>query len=249
MSKILQKKQNYSIAKHFFTGATALAVLVGAGMAASPSQASTLAWDDGTTDFFADVNPVDGDKFTLTFSPESLGGVSAVFQASGLFSPPFPVIPPPKFVQLIPPPTATLTYVAGSLSGDLFEYTLDDDLVFQFDADGDGSYVAANDVSVTYGAGSTFLGDFDRNSTTNAIEGVGFVLETELGDAVNIAGASYTPTGIELGFEDIPAGDGGEYSALVSVAPTPEPSSILGLLALGTLGAVIKRQRSNKLQA
>lgn len=236
--------------KGFFLSSTlALGVAAGIGIATAPAQAQMLGaldWSDGTSNFFDDVNPGMGDDFSVTFvSPSFPEDLTTVNGASGLFSPFFG--PFPDTVDLTTTPIGIFDYVSNP-TATTFLYALRNDLVFNFDSDDDG----ATDVSVTYGAGSTFLGDFDSDNGT--ILGVGFEEDSVDGEIVDINGKTFelgadnNITGVELVFNDIPETTvGGGYAAQVSVEmphnDIPEPATILGLLAVGGLGLGLKRKK------
>jgi hypothetical protein len=234
--------KNNQLTKNIVSGAAAIAVLAGVGIAAAPAQSSTLTgeleWDDSTSNFFEDVNPDEDDTFSVTFSPEELGGLASVFIATGEFAPPFPTTPlaPPDFYELIPPPTGTFKFVRSQNSS--FIYKLQNDLVFNFDANQNGVFALTEDVQVTFKAGEQFLGSFDNGS-------VGFE-ELDVDASVIIAGRTPLVLTEELTFGDSVGGTGGEYGAIVETTTTvPEPASILGLLAVGGLGLSLKRKKQS----
>ncbi|WP_414755944.1 PEP-CTERM sorting domain-containing protein [Anabaena sp. CCY 9910] len=223
------------LSKTFACASVTLGVAIGASMTASPAQAGTLGWDDGTSNFFEQVSFSPEDTFSVTFSPTSLGGVAAIFQANGEFAPPFPTIPPnpPVFRSILPPDSAVGNFLYAGTSGAEFIYKLTNDLVFQFDADGDSVFNPLQDVSVKYAKDSEFLGTF-------AGGGVAFELDLEApASVITIQGINYDPSQLQLGFQDLPGGRGGQYSGVAQVS-TPEPGSILGFIALAGLGLVSK---------
>lgn len=232
----------------------AIAALAGVGIAAAPARAGQLGWDNGTTNFFenignfADITDPQNDEFenfSVTFSSD---GIALISNASDEFVPPFADAPPPSPTNTITPVTATFNYVDNSvvqLEGiSEFLYTLDSDLTFNF----------GNGVTVTYGAGSTFQGEFGEDNVGNVVN-ASFEEVIAIGTDVNILGTIYTQedpllrvTGVDLEFADLPGGPGGEYDGLVAVEShgVPEPGTILGLLAVGGLGIAMKRKQQSK---
>lgn len=206
-------------------------------------------FENGTTNFFEDVNPTlvgFTDEFNVTFSPIAAGEQASTFNTSGVFTPPLPDAPPGVILDL-DQVTGTFRQIgyndndsSGDISlGDTFEYQLiNDDLTFDFD---DG-------VTVTYGEDEIFLGTFDFDVSGNPI-GVEFVEENEVNPVVTIVGNPNSPfTGDQvresLIFSDLEAGDFGEYAGEVQVVEVvPEPGTILGLLVIGGLGLGLKRKK------
>ncbi len=244
--------------KFFFSSTLALGVLTGVGIAAAPAQAGTLEWDNGTSSFieqfYTNGTDISGGvflpgEFDVTFSPESLGGQAAVFIASGDFVPPFPAIPPnpPEFFPINGGDGADATFsLVGGDAANTFTYQLVDDLTFDF----------GNDVSVTIAQGTTFLGDFDT-TPGGVIEGLGFEEDVIEGVTVDIDGDIYTINddpdnplnviGEDMVFSQaVGATEGGGYQAEVVVGEAvPEPTTILGLLAVGGLGMAMKRKKQS----
>jgi len=198
---------------------------------AAPAQAGNLGWENGTSNFFSDVNPGAGDTFSVTFSG---AGVAFVTSASGEFVPPFTftdnTIANPPYVTNLTPPVGNFEFVTAfdSNSG---EYKLTNDLAFAF----------SNGATVTWEAGTIFEYLFDE---------IGSV-EFELGDDPDnvplVTGIQpydfVLPTDV-LQFGDSITSAPGVYDASVDVH-VPEPGTILGLLAVGGLGMVsrLKRQK------
>ncbi|VEP12357.1 conserved hypothetical protein [Hyella patelloides LEGE 07179] len=227
----------------------AIAVIAGIGITAAPAQAGSLQWADGASSFFDEVNPVAGDTFSVTFSPDNLTFVGT---ANGEFVPPFPAAPPP-FVQSVDSALGNFEFVSSlPLVDDVvqeFKYELTNDLVFDFN----------NEVVVTYAAGSLFQGEFDVPLGGGPIEGVEFeaielagVTVVTPGQTYNLGEPDFPVTGSAFVFEDIPDGAAG-YSGSVSVTVTeisepppgtlaeiPEPTTILGLFAVCGLGLGLK---------
>jgi hypothetical protein len=216
-----------------------VAVLGIATAIAAPAQALTtgsLGWSNGTSDFFDDVNPGEGDTFSVTFSPDS---ISLVSLANGLFTPPFAPAPVP-YIQILTPAVGNFAYIASGGGGNRFFYQLTSDLVFAFD----------NGATITWGTGTVVAGEFDDE---------GGSVEFELSNPPGEIGENTLPTvtGIQpydfvlptdvLQFGDSSLAGGGVYDAEVDVTRehVPEPGTILGLLAVGGLGLVsrFKKQK------
>ncbi|MDJ0746985.1 MAG: PEP-CTERM sorting domain-containing protein [Xenococcaceae cyanobacterium MO_167.B27] len=264
---MIKNFKNNKLTESILSGGTAIAVIAGIGIIATPARAGQLGWSDGTSDFFDDVNPVAGDIFSVTFSPDSLGGLAAVFSASDEFAPFFDT---PELIALTPPPTGNFEFVTGLDPVDgifqEFQYELTNDLVFNFDTDGNEN-ASGNEVLLTIGAGSTFQGEFNENPPggSNPL-GVEFesleiasVIVTTGDQTFSLGNPNFPVDELTFQFGDIPSQSGGEYNGLVSVTtrdfpqpnpqePTtvPEPASILGLLAVGGLGVAMKRKKQSK---
>jgi hypothetical protein len=220
--------KNNQLTKNIVSGAAAIGVLAGVGIAAAPAQASQLEFDDGTDDFFAEVNPIDDNAFDVVFSPD---GLATSFSATGQFEEFFPVTPA---LYSLTPATGNFTYtgVGDGTIGSPMEYTLDNNLVFAF----------TNGVSLTLEAGSEFAGEFDFDNGTPI--GVGFEIDFDEGSFFTIPGEGIVPTtSFEMTFGDIAESGGGEYGVVASKEVVPEPASILGLLAVGGLGLGLKRKK------
>ena len=265
---MIKNFKNNKLTDGIVSGGTAIAFIAGIGIIATPAKAGQLGWSDGTSDFFDDVNPVAGDTFSVTFSPDSLEGLAAVFSATDEFDPFFDT---PEFVALTPPPTGNFEFVTGLDPVDgifqEFQYELTNDLVFNFDTDGNEN-ASGNEVSLTIGAGSTFEGLFNDvppgGSNSLGVEfetlEIASVIVTIEDQTFSLGNPNFPVDELTFQFGDIPSEGGGEYNGLVSVTtpdfppppppqePTrvPEPVSILGLLAVGGLGIAMKRKKQNK---
>lgn len=241
---MIKNFKNNTLTDSLVSGAAAIALIAGVGIAAAPAQAGTLEWGDGTSDFFSDFVDVDlddlegtlPDDFSVIFSPDSLGGQAAVSIATVEFAPFFDV-PPLELVDLVSPPTGNFEFIEGSVDGLTFEYELQNNVVFEFD----------NGVEVVFGAGEIFLGDLEVEG--DSVVGVEFLEETIASDVTIpgipadelIAGAE------ELTFGSVsPDGGGYQGEVVVSGTTTPEPTTILGLLAVGGLGLGLKRKKQSK---
>jgi len=211
-----------------------VAVLGIASAIAAPAQAivitGTLGWENGTSDFFGDVNPGAGDTFSVTFSPDNIALISA---ATGVFNPEFAPAPPPYMATT----TATGNFIHSAnqtgLAAGEFRYELTNDLAFVFPDAGKG-----DGASVTWATGTTFIGFFD---TSNSVE---FEVEGLLPTIAGIAPPHFVVDDV-LQFGDGVGDADGVYDAEVEVAHVPEPGTILGLLAVGGLGLVsrFKKQK------
>jgi len=205
---------------------SSVAVLGIATAIAAPAQASTLGWSNGTSDFFSQVVPADGDTFQTIFSPDS---ISLVSTATGVFNPEFALAPPP-YIQNLTPAVGNFTYVSGTGgTGGSGQYALSSPLTFAF----------TNGATVTWAPGTLFDYLFDTATS----------VEFEVADSQpspTITGiAEIPPYGViddVIQFGDSSSVDGGVYDAEVDVA-VPEPGTILGLLAVGGLGLVSKLKK------
>lgn len=232
-------------------GVTALSIISFTSITARAADlgTSTLEWDDATTNFNAEMtailqagpNPPNEGMFDVTFSPPELGGVAAVFIATGHFEPFFPNLP--NFFPINGGNGTTGTF--GLVEGGVFnpnppaagidiaaEFELKNDLIFDF----------GNGVIATLPEESQFLGEL-RND--GAVE-----LELELGEweffipAINDTPAK-TVTAQDSVFEfgDLVGEDGGSYNAEGEFNKVPEPATILGLLAFGGLTLSLKHKK------
>ena len=248
---MIKNFKNNTLTDSLVSGAAAIALFAGVGIAATPAQASTLGWSDGTSDFFSDVNPGAGDNFTVTFSPDESEappnnniGAASIDNADGVFAPPFTEAPP-IFLQDLTPATGNFVYVGDGPAAGEFIYELNSPLVFEFL--GVPSETGPGNVVATLDAGTEFVGFFD---TANSVE---FALAPGQGEAITVDGIDFEgETFLDDGFEfedgSLPAG--GEYLAEVEyddgITPVPEPGTILGLLAVGGLGLGLKRKKQSK---
>lgn len=218
---------------------------------ANPAQAiddpSTLEWDNGTDSFIGEVDLSDEDNvFDVLFSP--LDAV-AVFIATGHFEPFFDV---PELVDLVPSGGVLGTFENEFIvdPDDLppgvvaeAEYELLEDLMFTFDTDGSGD-VSDGDVMATLPSGSMFLGE---EILDGAVEFELVVGEWEF----KIPAFGDTPEKTVIAessimeFGQTVASPGGAFLAEGTVIKTPEPGTILGLLAIGGLGLGLKRKKQS----
>ncbi|MDJ0519605.1 MAG: PEP-CTERM sorting domain-containing protein [Trichodesmium sp. MO_231.B1] len=219
-------------------GVAALSAIAATSIATAPAQAvGTLGFSNGASDFFQDVNPGQDDTFTVIFSPDDSKdpfddnlGSTAVSTANGHFSPPFTPAPPLGLVDLVPV-TANFSWVSGTSTnpGDIFTYELVDAITFNFPNE---------DVTVTWEAGTIFEGTFNNNN------GVGFVEVSENNPPTVTGILSTTVISDEISFQDILATGGAEYEVSVATGEKiPEPTAVLGLLAVGGLGLGMKRKK------
>ncbi len=235
-------------------GVAAFGAISFTGIATAPAQAGSLSWTNSTSSFIQDFldesnNGILPTTFDVTFTP---GEISSVFLATGEFVPPFPPGINPGSPQFFDVSSDIVSLNLESGTPDTtFIYELQDDLNFNFDITGNG-FNPTEDVSVTIGAGSTFLGDFDTDNGN--VDGLGFE-EDELSEVVvNIAGVEYTlddplleVTGESFSFDQAVGEEFGQYSGGTTVAgeTVPEPATILGLLTVGGLGLGLKRKKQS----
>lgn len=232
-------------------GVAGFAAISVTGITTAPAQAGSLSWTNSTSSFIENFlddsnNGILPSTFEVTFTP---GEISSVFLATGEFVPPFPSgINPanPQFFD-VSSDTVNLDFVSGTVATN-FLYELDDDLTFNFDITGNG-FNQAEDVSITIGAGATFLGDFDTDNGN--VDGLGFEEDMIEEIVVNIAGDVYTldgdvlrVTGESFTFDQAVGEEFGQYSGgVVVTGTTPEPATILGFLTVGGLSLGLKRKK------
>ena len=239
-----------------FLGSLALGMIAATGIVTAPAKAATilgeLEWDDGTSNFFEDVNPGTGDTFDVFFSPggdpPAVEGLAESFDTTGIFVPPLQFADPgnPQLLTVTPPAEGNFIYStnqSGAGSGS-FVYELVNDLVFVLEDED----APAGAVTVTYGAGERFLGSFD--TVGGQPVGVGFEEIGEIAATVTIPGeGTFTSPNVieELVFTDLEGGNFGSYGAEVQIrsAHVPEPASILGLLAFGGLSLGLKHKKQS----
>ena len=181
-----------------------------------PAQAQTflgsLAFSDGTNDWFSELSPGVGDTFNVEFNPFNLNFITT---ATGVFAP--PLFTPP--VENIRSSTGTFEFV--EFNGSDFIYQLTNNLNFAFN----------NGVTITYLADSSFLGRF---ANPDAVE------FQELSTSISVTGLEENVTIIAdtLLFSDTNAPGGGTYNSQIDVGsvPVPEPSTVIGLGVLTSFG-------------
>lgn len=205
---------------------SSLAVGVAAAIPAAPAQAvmlntGELVFQDGTSNFFEDVNPGAGDTFALTFNPGSLAFVTG---ASGSFSGPFPVTPLAYTIAAAP---ATFSYL-GVNALNTFDYRLTSgNLPFSF----------TNGVNLTVANNSIFRGSFNA-----ATRGVDFAVINSAGSFFSTSDGQFQPDALAFAFGDIPGGTSGSYGVAASV---PEPFTIIGTIIGGTAAFRMRKKLSS----
>ncbi|NES64400.1 MAG: PEP-CTERM sorting domain-containing protein [Okeania sp. SIO2D1] len=203
------------------------AATVFGGSVFAPAQAATvvgsLAFSDGTDDWFSEVDPGAGDTFDIEFNPFDLNFVTT---QNGFFTPPFDGSP----VQGVAASVAEFEYVSSS--GIEFTYALTNDLVFEYD----------NGASVTWGAGTEFMGMF------NGPDSVEFMLAEDQGLLAMVDGIGDTGFKViaeTLQFSDTVALGGGTYNSQVDIGVhIPEPATLFGLGVVAA-GLVTSRRQKN----
>ncbi|NET24911.1 PEP-CTERM sorting domain-containing protein, partial [Okeania sp. SIO1I7] len=224
--------------KNLFKYAFALsaATVFGGAVVASPAKAlptatGSLSFQDGTSDFFFDVNPEMGmgDTFDVTFN---MGSIVFVSTATGDFNPPFEGA---FTTEEVLTSTATFEYVSSNANNTEFVYELTNDLVFDFDnGDNDG-----NESVVTWLAGTQFDGMFNMMGVNgvefNLAAGQPMPVVTGIGEDVSVIANV-------LQFGDTQPTGGGSFLAQVDVTRSvPEPTVLFGL-GVVTAGLVTSRR-------
>jgi hypothetical protein len=195
-----------------------LAIGAATAMSAAPAQAvvlntGELSFSDGTGNFSSQVSPTPGNSFSVNFNPASLAFVT---NATGSFSPFFPVIPNQ---ETIAPSTGTFNFVGVNLPN-TFDYSLAAPLTFAF----------TKGVNLTVGSGSIFRG------LTNNANGTDFSLLTKVGSVFSNAGDIAPINTLDFSFGDTSLSGSGTYriSASSLGAQVPEPFTIIGTIVGGT---------------
>ena len=244
-------------------GVAAFGVLSFTGI--TPAQAAvigSLGFDNGSTSFiqaFDLTAPGTANDFSITFSP---AGITQISESTGVFLPPGP-IPPAAPVQVaVNSPIGNFSLINTFAPIDPavnafseFEFRLDNNIFFDF---GGGE-------TVTYLAGSTFLAEVDvALGNPTLAEGVevealalGAIATTTDGNTYTLTGidcntdSNFTCqiTGEDFGFAQDVGGIASRYLGGVVVSSTrkgvPEPTTILGLLTVGSLGLGLKRKKQS----
>jgi len=191
----------------------------------SSAQAASLGWSNGTSDFyFPESEIVDNHTFSVTFSPDSIGLIGS---ATDEFTNSFTAAPPPYIQNLTTPAVGNFQFV--DRQGSRFFYELTSDLAFSFD----------NGVSVTWPDNTVVVGEYDE---TGSIQ---FQLSNRDNTIPTVNGVPnlgpIAPTDV-LQFGDSNLASDGGYNAQVD--SVPEPTTILGSLAVLGLSARFKRKRT-----
>lgn len=182
---------------------------------------------------FYDLAPND---FNITFSPNALGLVDSDAGGNGNFS----NEPSPSTVLTLETPTPiTLNSSVGLVNSLSFSYVsafVDSNpaSVRVYDGpDGTGNVLASQTLPLTpVGVGDPNGGDYDFGTGPNPVT----VAFPGIARSVQFDATSSNPIGGFVGFDDI------------NTTPIPEPSSILGFLTFGAVGAglMLKRKRGNQ---
>ncbi|MDY7005878.1 MAG: PEP-CTERM sorting domain-containing protein [Cyanobacteriota bacterium] len=206
--------------------ALSAATVFGGAVVASPAQAATfagsLAFSDGADNWFSEVDPGVGDTFDIQFNPLDLNFVTT---ATGPFAPPLFDIPVEDITSSVG------EFEFWTFDGSEFIYKLTNDLEFAFE----------NGVSVTWKAGTKFMGMF------NGPDSVEFMLAEDQGILAMVEGigTEFKVIAETLQFSDTVAPGGGTYNAQIDVAVhVPEPTALFGL-GVVTAGLVTSRRKKN----
>ncbi|MGD1804686.1 PEP-CTERM sorting domain-containing protein [Dapis sp. BLCC M126] len=192
-----------------------------AGTGAANAVVGSLAFSDGTDDWYSEVKPGAGDTFNIEFNPFDLNFVTT---QNGYFTPPFDGSP----VQGIAASVAEFEYVSSS--GSEFTYALTNDLVFNF----------TNGAIVSYLAGTEFVG-FE-----NGPDSIQFDLGlNEYAVVENIGETGFSVYANTLQFSDTSSLGGGTYNGSVDLdVSVPEPTTLFGLGVVAT-GLVASRRKKS----
>jgi hypothetical protein len=235
-------------------GVAALGAITSINIISMPSQAasfedgSTLEWDNGTDSFIDEVEFSDGDVFDVVFSPSAFGGVAAVFIESGSFSPYF-----------IPGTTYTINGGAGATGDFVFSnlvtppapgvvveavYELANPLTFVFEP----VEVPGASVTATLAAGSNFLGELFPDGSVDfelegGVDGAEWLVTINDPNLPMDIGPQFAVSSV-LEFGQTDGSPGGGYVAEATMG-VPEPSMVLGLLAVSGLGFGLKGKKKS----
>lgn len=220
--------------KHFLT-LSSLAIGVATAISAAPASAvsltnSSLAFSDGTSNFFEQVNPVAGNQFSVNFNPGGVAFVSAGGR-SGAVVPFFPAVGSTTYT--LAPSTGNFTF-AGVNAANTFDYALNGPLSFNF----------TNGVNLNVGSGTVF-----RGALNNITRGVDFSVINSVGSTLVNAGDITPVTSLAFSFGDIPDGPqgiGGGYT--ISVATVPEPFTVIGTLIGGTAAFRMRKKLTSSVE-
>ena len=221
----------------------AIAAIAGIGIAAAPAQAlvfGNLGWNDGTDDFFDEVDFGDpNDTFDVEFfNPAIIPPVP--FPAEAFIS-----VSEEGFLDLgftpgsiepltdIPVGSFAISEQAVGGNPNIARYQNTNDIVFHFE---DGEIFTLN-------SGATFLG------TSNG------AVDFELDEAFPVSAEWFIPgqgtlrsPDVVFEFGQTSTSSAGVYNVEADAvhAAVPEPGTILGLLAVGGLGIAMKRKQQSK---
>ena len=238
-----------------FLGSLALGTITATGIATTSAQAGTLGFSDGGSSFIEAFNggTITPDTFSVIFSPDETEdppnndiGATSIDTATGEFVPPFDPAPP-IYLADITPAMGTFDLDDNADTPGIIEYELQDNLVFNF---------PDQNVQLTIDSGSIYGIELVIDDETGDFEGIeAELLETAGSDNIVIDGASYpccsipdanSLDGIIHEFGQTPASPNSEYLAEADVSsgiPVPEPVSIFGFLAFGTLSLGLKHKK------
>ncbi len=203
--------------------AAAIAGALALGAPSAQAATGSLAFSDGTSDFFSLVPdvPVAGDMFSVTFNPTSQVAVNV---NTGLFNPPFTGVP------------IYLETTVGS-SAATFTYTGAANI---WEIEGDTSFVFTNGATVGINDNVQFL----------VIKGGGAVEVALLNtlppaDTAFVSGLSVPVTVVDgaFTFNDTEPSGGGSYSSNIDVAADVEVPGPLPILGAGVAFGYSRRLR------
>jgi hypothetical protein len=165
-----------------------------------------------TSPFAANVAPIAGNFFDVTFDP---GGAASIFTATGSFSPTFTS----GTTIGSNSPTVRFTNTGGN------NYTLNQDLVLNFSA--------ATPTSFTLRQNSTFI-ETEIFNGSNIRIGSGLQLAIDAGSFFTNGGINTTIPTLSFSFNDTGVPTGGLFIAQATPTSVPEPFSVIGTIVGGT---------------
>ncbi len=216
-------------------GLASLGSIAALGIATTPVQAqtSTFEWDDATSDFVEDATGAftPGGSFDVEFSP---GGIAAVFIANGIFDL-FDEIP--TLVNTVPT-IGTFSFLQDDTTPPgQAEFVLDNQLTFEFDINEDG----LSDLIGFLPEDSPFLGILNADGSVEFDLESGGIAEWT---AILPDGTTVIADSSVFEFGQTAGSSGGAYIGELTVT-TPEPTTILGLLAVSGLGLGLKGKKKS----
>ncbi|WP_373546506.1 hypothetical protein [Chamaesiphon sp.] len=207
---------------------SSLAMGIAASISAAPAQAITfntgeLDFGVFTSPFAANVNPVAGNNFNVTFNPS---GTASIFNATDSFTPTFT----PGSTIGSNSPTVNFSNISGST------YRLNQALVFNF--------ATATPTSFTLNQNSTFT-ETEIFNNSGVRVGAGLQLASSTGTFFTNGGNITNIPTFAFSFTDTGIPTGGLFVAQASATAVPEPFSIIGTIVGGTAAFRMRKKLAN----